>query len=95
MSNQGTREQGLALAKERWAALHCFDLDEETWQRLYASHHVCDVLQALTETRKLRNRTDAAVVFRHFEQSLTRLTEKRNAFRDIYQHFAAQDYVSR
>ena len=67
----------IELAKVRWAQLHTFDLDDETWERLFTTCYPGDVLQAIRLTQKTRS-TDPAVVYARFEEMLARLAAKRS-----------------
>lgn len=54
--NQGTKEQAIELAQQRWAQLHPFDLAPETWQDIFANHMPGDVLQAIRKTARTRDK---------------------------------------
>ena len=51
----GTTQDAILLAKQRWAALHPFDLSAETWETLFADHHPGDVLTAIAKTKYTRD----------------------------------------
>ena len=52
---QGTKQDAIALAKTRWAALHPFDLSEESWQQVFEEHRPGDILQAIKRTSATRD----------------------------------------
>lgn len=59
--NQGTKEQAVMLAKQRWARLWPFDLEESVWQDLFSQHQPGIILQAIKKSKKTRNPAPAAV----------------------------------
>jgi hypothetical protein len=54
--NQGSVEQARALAIERWGKLHDFDLDEQTWDRLFEAHPPGEILEAIRKTKFTHDR---------------------------------------
>jgi hypothetical protein len=58
---QGTRSEALELAKQRWASLHSFDIDAETWETLFQEHRATDVIEAIRRTRSTRAKEPSAV----------------------------------
>jgi hypothetical protein len=57
----GSIESAIELAIERWAQIHPFDLDPETWEKLFAEHRSGDVLQAIRRTASTRDKRPAVV----------------------------------
>lgn len=51
----GTNECAIAIAKARFAMLHPFDLDDETWQGLFAQYPAGDVLEAIKKSKHTRD----------------------------------------
>ena len=47
----GTIMEATELAKQRWAAIHPFDLDPDAWERLFQGRRPTDVLEAIRRTR--------------------------------------------
>jgi hypothetical protein len=45
----------IETAKQRWAQLHAFDLEDSTWEELFASYNAGDVLEALRRTSGTRS----------------------------------------
>ena len=45
-------ETAIQLAKQRFAALHPFDLADETWEQLFSDHRPGFVLEAIRQTSK-------------------------------------------
>ena len=68
--------QGIELAQQRWALLHNFDIDVETWEQLFASHQCGDILQAIRQTRRTRA-TEPAKVFLSLCYWLSRVETER------------------
>jgi len=48
---QGSTQDAIALAKARWASLHPFDLEDATWETLFAQHLPGTVLEAVKKTK--------------------------------------------
>ena len=67
----------IALAKQRWAAIHSFDLDPETWERLFREHRPGNVLQAIRATRDTRD-PEPAKRYARFERCLNSLSDYNN-----------------
>lgn len=78
MIRPGNSEEAITLAQQRWAALHNFDIAQETWEQLFAIHAPGDILEAIRATRLTRSK-DAAIVYSHFEHRLTELATARAA----------------
>lgn len=76
--NQGTRQQARTLATERWQQHFAFDLDVETWARLFADFDGRDILEAINVTKRTTRSTKPEVLYGHFERCLQGLNEKRN-----------------
>lgn len=57
----GTIENGIVLAKQRFAQIWPFDLHQETWETLFTEHRPCYVLESIKKSRKTRNHTPDAV----------------------------------
>jgi len=73
---QETLRNAIELAQQRWAAIHAFDIDLSTWQRLFTTHRPGDVLQAIRLTKDTVA-TDPAKIYERFERLLTSLEEER------------------
>jgi hypothetical protein len=67
----GTVDEAKALAKQRWAQLFAFDLDETTWSSLFSIYRPGEVLEGI---RLMRNTRDPRPekVFARFQQTLER-----------------------
>lgn len=59
MMTAGINESAIALAKQRWAAIHPFDLEPELWEQLFSEHRAGDILQAIRKTATTRDRQPA------------------------------------
>jgi hypothetical protein len=78
----GSHKSAIVLAQSRWAALHSFDLDPETWERLFRENTAGDVLQAIQRTKGARDPRPEKI-FPFFEKQLNILTAERNGFQNI------------
>ena len=76
--NQGSVESARTLATERWQTHFAFDLDVETWARLFADFDGRDILEAINVTKRTTRSTKPEVLYGHFERCLQGLNEKRN-----------------
>jgi len=76
--NQGNIAQCRELATERWQQHFAFDLDVETWARLFADFDGRDILEAINVTKRTTRSTKPEVLYGHFERCLQGLNEKRN-----------------
>jgi hypothetical protein len=77
MMNAGSTESAIVLAKQRWQQHFAFDLDADTWSRLFVDFDGRDVLQAITVTKRFTHSAKPATVYSRFEQVLKGLVEKR------------------
>lgn len=64
---------GMLLAKERWAQLFAFDLDETTWRDLFSKYKPGEVLQGIQMMRKTVDPRPERVYAR-FQQMLERIS---------------------
>ena len=78
MTRPGTVRDALPLAKQRWAGIHPFDLDDQTWVSIFQRFNPCDILEAVSSTRHTYSR-DPATIHQRFEYLLERLANKRHA----------------
>jgi hypothetical protein len=69
----------MALAIERWAKLHPFDLPLETWEQLFSQHRPGDILQAIRKTANVHS-TDFGIVCRGLLHWITTFERERTAF---------------
>ena len=74
---QGTIEQGIELAKQRWAAIHPFDLDPAMWLQLASEHRPSDVLEAIRRTQSTRAK-EPPIVLHSLMYWLSRLERERH-----------------
>jgi hypothetical protein len=51
----GSTESAIALAVERWAQIHPFDLEPHLWETLFAEHRAGDILYAISKTKHTRD----------------------------------------
>ena len=58
---QGTIEQAVELAKQRWAQIWPFDIDAATWLQLASEHRPTDLLEAIKHTKTTRAKEPDAV----------------------------------
>jgi hypothetical protein len=75
MMNENIND-AIQLAKQRWAQLHTFDLDDESWESLFSQFGPGDILQAIQETKQTRSH-DPGKIYGRFEFSLARLAQRR------------------
>ena len=73
----GTTEAAIQLAKQRFAALHPFDLADETWEQLFSDHRPGFVLEAIRQTSKKRDRPE--IVYQWLLNCIAALERERTA----------------
>lgn len=74
--SQGTLDQAIELAKQRWAKLHSFDLEQSQWDELFDEYRAGDVLTAIAKTRGTHSQAPERV-FSSLIYWLNRLAEER------------------
>jgi len=68
-----------ALAKQRWAEVNSFDLEDDTWHLLFQQHRPCDILQAIRYMRNTKD-PDPGRRYQRFVRLLENLTAERRGF---------------
>jgi hypothetical protein len=72
----GTKKDGIALAKARWAAVPFhFDLSDETWQQLAEQYRTGEILQAI---KLMKGTADPRPerVYARFVQMIERISQR-------------------
>jgi hypothetical protein len=77
MMNSKLLQDAIALAKQRWARFHTFDLDDNTWFQLFSTHRPGCVMQAITLSRNAKD-ADPARRFQYFERILSDLENQQS-----------------
>src|ERR1017187_1275909 len=76
MQQPGTRDAALELTQQRWAQFHPFDLDPETWNRLFSEHEPGIILEAIKLTKDTRD-SHPERRFAYFERLIQQQESRR------------------
>jgi hypothetical protein len=82
----GTIQDAIELAQQRWAAIHSFDLEPGQWEAIFAAYKTGTVLEAIKSTRNTKDpRPEKRYLrFVNFLDTLTARDAAREPNRQIY-----------
>ena len=75
-------DAAIELAKQRWAALNSFDLEDEQWERLFSMYTPGEILTAIKYMARVRS-SIPAIRYQLFENELQRIASKQ-LFQQIF-----------
>jgi hypothetical protein len=75
-------DPAIELAKQRWALLNDFDLEDEQWERLFSMYTPGEILTAIKYLSRVRSSVPATR-YQLFEKELQRIASKQ-IFQQIF-----------